>query len=110
MNTSTKIKYGLLILKRDQDHIQVMETEDFKEADKLWEDLTERWTTCLSETKPFRLRSPIITSFDPGLIYEITIRPVTESTRNPDNPYQAKMQKEGFSATFRGEVLDGGYK
>lgn len=109
---TNKIIYGVWLLKRDQDHIQVLETDNFETADKLWEELTEKWTTCLHEEKPFKLRSPIVTSFDPGLIYEVTIRPASFSDEKTlDNPYQAKMQKEGFSSSFRGgAMLDGGFK
>lgn len=110
---SNKITYGVWLLKRDQDHIQVLETEKFDEADKLWLELKDRWTMCLHEEKPFELRSPIITAFDPGLIYEVTVRPMTmnSSDKNSDNPYQAKMKRDGFSSAFRGggDVLDGGY-
>jgi hypothetical protein len=110
-----KLTYGVWLLKRDQNHIPVLETQNFEEADKLWVELKDRWTTCLHEEKPFELRSPIITAFDPGLIYEVTVRLVdetTEATEISKNPYQVKMKKEGFSSAFRssGDVLDGGYK
>jgi len=108
---SDKLKYSVLVLKRDQEHISVVETDSFDEADKLWQSLKDKWTTCLHEQKPFELRKPIITAFDPGLIYEITVRPVSDVVKNPDNPYQQSMQRNGFSATFRGgsELLDNGY-
>ena len=111
---TTKMTYGVWLLKRDQDHIQVLETQSFEEADKLWVELKDRWAVCLHEEKPFELRKPIITAFDPGLIYEVTVRPLSasEPDKNIDNPYQARMKKEGFSAALRsgGEILDSGYK
>lgn len=110
----SKLTYGVWLLKRDQEHIQVLETQNFDEADKLWTELHEKWATCLHEEKPFVLRSPVITAFDPGLVYEVTLRPITlnESDKTSDNPYHAKMRKEGFSSAFKssGDVLDGGYK
>lgn len=108
-----KLRYEVLILRRDQAHIAVMETEDFKEADKRWAELDEQWSACVKETKPFKLRKPVITSFDPGLIYEITVVPVQTTQKNPDNPYQQEMQRKGLGATLRGgtgpDMLDGGY-
>lgn len=109
-----KQRYAVLVLKRDQDHVSVMDTDKFEEADKKWSELTLQWTECLHEQKPFQLRKPLITAFDPGLIYEITVRPVSDVIKNPDNPYQQDMQRRGFSATFGNkggsEMLDGGYK
>lgn len=109
-----KMKYEVLILRRDQAHIQVMETEDFKEADKRWAELDSQWAACIKDTTPFKLRKPVITSFDPGLIYEITVVPVSSApAKNPDNPYQQEMQRKGLGATLRGgvgpDMLDGGY-
>lgn len=110
MQNQNKSRYSLLILKRDQEHMEVLETENFDEIDKLWKELIEQWASCLHEQKPFILRRPVVTAFDPGLIYEITIRPVVENNMDNDNPYYSRAKKEGFSSAIRGELLDGGYK
>lgn len=97
-----KAEYGVLILRRDQQHIQALLTSDYDSAFKLWEELSKRWQESVKETIPFRLISPVVTSFDPGLISEITIRPVVENklTSNPNNPYEKEMREKGFSETF----------
>jgi len=58
--------------------------------------------------------------FDPGLIYEITIKLITETPSSRyDNPYQKQMEKHGLSnmigrrpqgQTAEGDLLDGGYR
>lgn len=116
MDTSKKQEvYSVWVMRRDQSHILVLETASFDEADKVYQELETRWTTALKEQVPFKLRAPVITSFDPGLIYEVSLLPFGSTTVNNDNPYQAKMRQQGFSNTFgagaRGsDVLDGGYK
>lgn len=105
-------KYGVFILRKDEMNIEVLVTEDFAAAKKEYEKLTESWTTSLHDSKPFSLKKPIVTSFDPGLIYEITIRPKVEPLQsNPDNPYAKNMKEKGLAATrqFSSPVLDNGY-
>jgi predicted proteasome-type protease len=117
MNTDKKVEvYSVWVMRRDQSHITVLETSSFEEADKVYNELESRWTTALKEQVPFKLRAPYITAFDPGLIYEISLLPLGNTTKvNSDNPYQQQMRQNGFSNTFgnsaRGsDVLDGGYK
>jgi hypothetical protein len=110
----TKQTYAVFLMKRDQEHLMVLETEQFEEADKKWFEMRDLWTECLKSQTPFTLRSPMITAFDPGMIYEISLVPKikTETVRNPANPYAQRMNKEGLAATMgnRGsEMLDGGF-
>lgn len=97
-----KAEYGVLILRRDQQHIQALLTSDYEAAFKLWQELSKKWQESVKETIPFQLTAPIVTAFDPGLISEITIRPVIENklTSNPNNPYEKEMRERGFSDTF----------
>lgn len=106
--------YSVWVMRRDQAHIAILETSNFDEADKVWKDLKDRWTTALKEQIPFELRNPRITAFDPGLIYEITLLPLMSNVNN-DNPYQQQMRQNGFSNTFGkltkgSDMLDNGYK
>jgi hypothetical protein len=116
MKTEEKLQlYAVYILKRDNSHITAIETKSFDEAHNLWKELRDKWTKAIKETLPFELSKPIITAFDPGLIYEITLKPVIEitDTINPNNPYHQQMIKNGLSSTLntsRGEIFDGGYK
>ena len=116
MNDKKQEVYAVWVMRRDQAHIVVMETSSFEEADKVWQDLNTRWTTALKEQVPFVVRAPIVTAFDPGLIYEISLLPYGSSTNvSNDNPYQQNMRQNGFSNTFNRyskttDILDGGYK
>jgi hypothetical protein len=111
-----KTLYGLFILKRDGDHISVLETDNYDEVFESWKQLKDQWTSCVQDSKPFELLKPIVTAFDPNLIYEITVKPVVETTASSKNynPYREQMNKEGFSNTFGNHavlsnVKDGGY-
>jgi hypothetical protein len=112
MNKEEKQTYGVFILRRNQDHIHILESENYDEAYESWKELKAKWETSLHEQKPFELNKPVVTAFDPGLIYEITLRPLTKSARvSSNNPYQQQMEKEGFGNTFgRTGLFDQGYK
>jgi len=111
-NQEKKTLYTLNVMRRDQNHIAVIETTNYDEVYELYIKLTEQWSNCIKQSIPFSIVSPVITSFDPGLIYEITVLPIVEQNVNKyDNPYHQKMIKNGFASAFpnRSEVLDGGY-
>ena len=113
MDNIEKQIYGVFILKRNQDHILVLESNNFEEANEVWKSLTNNWETSLKDQKPFIFNKPIVTAFDPGLIYEITLKPVNKSNVKVDsnNPYQRHMEKEGFTNTLnRYGLYDEGYK
>jgi hypothetical protein len=112
--TSAKQSYSVWIMRRDGNHICVIETDNFDEADKVNEELINKWVSCLKEQSPFGIRKPLITTFDPGYIYEISLLPFGQ-TNNSNNPYQQQMRDNGFSSTFNkfksgSEMLDSGYK
>lgn len=111
--------YGLWILRKDEGHIEVVQSINYDEVFEAYNKVTLQWESCIKDQTPFKLTKPIVTTFDPGLIYEITIRPMTETTSSRyENPYQQNMIKNGFSNTFRqpqvpttaGDLLDGGYR
>lgn len=115
-NNQAKEVYAVWILRRDNEPISVLETQNFEEAESAHRELVQRWIAAIKEEIPFELRAPIITAFAPGLIYEITIRPYANPVLS-SNPYQQQMQQNGFSSTFsnnaRGatnNILDSGYK
>lgn len=108
-----KSLYSLMILRRDGEHINVCESTNYDEVFERYKEVRSRWASCIKENEPFELLKPIVTSFDPGLIYEITVRPIIETTSSRfDNPYQQEMMKKGLANTIRTqpEILDGGYK
>ena len=112
--TKEKLKYGLYVLRRDGDHIIVLESENYEEVFTTWKEVKELWSLSIKEQKPFEINKPIVTAFDPGLVYEITIRPLMQASQSTNNPYVQKMNEEGFANTFnqfRGNsILDSGYK
>lgn len=108
----TKTLYALHVLRRDGAHISVLESVNYDEVYDSWKELKERWTKCVQESLPFELNKPLITTFDPNLIYEITVKPVVETMANDKNynPYKEQMHKEGFSNTFGKSAMSSGIK
>lgn len=111
-----KTVYVLHILRRDENHISVIESNNYDEVYEQYKLLIENWNICIKEQKPFSLSFPVVTTFDPGLIYEITVRPLMAEQNDTkyDNPYQQKMMKTGFqnmfSTTPSSDLLDNGYR
>lgn len=107
-----KALYALYIMRRDENHIIVVESHNYDEVFEAYKKLIEAWTTSVKEQKPFSLSSPVVTTFDPGLIYEITVRPIMpeQTVSKYDNPYQQKMMKNGLQSMLQPDVLDGGYR
>lgn len=107
--------YAVIINRRALEPIFVIESEDYDKCYSTWEVLLQQWETCVKELKPFVLREPVVTAFEPGLIFGIDLLPIQteDSKSNAHNPYARKMKQEGFSQTFRNftqnNILDGGY-
>ncbi len=94
--------FGVFIVKKDKNVISIIQTSNYEEAEKIWNVLTEQWTKCILDRKPFILSNAVNKSaFDPGMIEEITIKTVELANRiNPNNPFLQEMQRNGFSNTF----------
>jgi hypothetical protein len=94
--------FGVFIVKRDKNVITVVQTGNYDEASKAWDELTDQWTKCILDKKPFILSNNVNKSaFDPGLIEEIMLKTVELTNRiNPNNPFMQEMQRSGFSNTF----------
>lgn len=112
-----KSVYGVFILRNDGQHISVVETDSYDKAFELWGKLSQDWEDAVTANKPFKLTDPIVTAFAPGLISEITVRPLATTTESKyQNPYEARMMKQGLSSMANlgdstvGPVLDGGYR
>lgn len=103
-----KTIYQVAILRKDNAHIMVRETSNFEECLATWKALHTKWADSVKEPKPFVLEDPIITAFEPGLIYEITLKPLyEESTVDSSNPYQKAMVERGLSNSLQGTDLLG---
>ena len=113
MSDTSKMEYELWILRNDENHILVDESEDFDKLHETWKELHSKWKQCSDENAPYILEDPIVTAFNPILIREITIT-IKQSARkiNSNNPYERRMQDQGFGGT-RGvatDLLDQGYR
>jgi hypothetical protein len=116
-----ELSYAVIIYRRDNEHIIVQKVEEFSKAKTLWKQLQDQWVAAHKETVPFILDGADIlcdiTCFDPGLIKEIKLEPVsgTVTTQAEDNPYMKRMMQQGFAKSFQNstsgiDLLDGGYK
>lgn len=116
-NSSEKVSYAVLIKRRGNlEPVVILESSNFDECFKLWEELHNNWEICIKETKPFVLKTPVVTAFDPALIFEICVVPFSNNfSQQNGNPYVRRMKQEGFSKALEGysntgpDVLDGGY-
>lgn len=111
-----QVVYEVLIIRNDQNHIMALQSDNYDKCFERWEELTKVWTEAVEGSKPFVLKDPVITAFNPGLIREITVRPVMTTTESKnDNPYHKRMLKNGLSnmldnVTGDSDLLDGGYR
>lgn len=88
--------YQLVIFRRDGNHLKITESEDFDKTKELWKSLNKKWEEAFKESKAFIVEDPVVTSFDPGLIYEISILPSVAISKKEHNPYKKAMMEEGF--------------
>jgi hypothetical protein len=105
--------YEVVLFRNDGEHIIATQTEKYDSAFECWDKLTRDWTLAIKEKIPFIMKEPLITSFDPGLVKEILLRPLNEVPEAKyDNPYSKKMMREGLSGMIGtgSEILDGGYR
>lgn len=102
--TKDKMVYSVIIFRSDEKHIIVLESNDYNKCYEKWKFLQNAWVDSAKETKPFVLEDPIVTAFAPSLIYEIKVIPVMaeEMANNSHNPYQQRMNQNGFMNTFPG--------
>lgn len=107
--------YMVQILRRDQNHLEVISSADFNKCLERWKELHQLWAESSKEEKPFVLEDPILTAFQPGLITEIRLIPINADMQNQsNNPYQKHMMQNGLGATLPStsgtDILDNGYR
>lgn len=110
-----ELNYLVRIIRADGVNVDLVETEVFNDAKKIWEAAYSQWQECVTERKPYVVDQPaktsFITAFDPSIIREVVILPVSLQ-KHSDNPYQNRMQKSGLSAMMgqpMGDLQDSGY-
>ena len=108
--------YEVWILRHDEGHICCISETNYDKCFEAWGKFVENWKSSISDKTPFSMSFPVVTAFDPGLIKEITLRPVVPVAESKyDNPYTQKMLRDGLTNTLKGvtagpDILDGGYR
>lgn len=99
-----KMVYSVVVFRQDQQHIVVTESTDYDKCYASWKALQTEWAAASKEQRPFVLEDPVVTAFTPSLVYEIKLVPVMteEMASKSHNPYQARMNSQGFGQTFPG--------
>jgi hypothetical protein len=108
-NEEKKQTYEVWIVRQDGNHIRTQLTNEYDKCFEDWKKLVDLWKSCVADKTPFSITTPVVTAFDPGLIMEITIRPVVKIAESKyDNPYQQKMLDKGLLNTLnnKGNVID----
>ena len=108
MSSNRNMVYSVVIMRTDGQHIDLTPTADYDKCYVMWKQLSDEWKDAAKEQRPFILTDPLVTAFAPALIYEIRLFPVStqEMASNTHNPYNKKMQEEGFGRTFPGQGHD----
>ena len=106
--------YLVKLVRIDGNTVDLVETNDFSRAKEVWKGFYEQWAESSAERKPFVIEEPcdngFITAFDPSLIQEIMILPLSKVPET-DNPYKRRMNKEGLGPMMSGtDLMDSGYK
>lgn len=102
-----KLIYAVLVLRTDGEHIQVLESDDYDKCYEKWKTVLQEWKDAAKELRPFEIIDPIVTAFSPSMIFEVRLIPVgTEDSNNSHNPYNKKMNEQGFSRTFPSQGKD----
>lgn len=97
----SKTLYAVNIMRTDSQHITAFESEKYDSCYEKWEELSKKWEEASKNQTPFRLTEPVVTTFHPALIKEITLVPVVEQQQSKHaNPYQKEMVENGFSSTI----------
>ena len=106
MSDQSELQYGVIIYRKDGEHILIDVGNDFEKCRELHSKLDTQWEECHKEATPFRMVDPEVTSFEPGLIKEIKIVAGPKSSMNEmgHNPYVQRMKQQGFSASFKGQT------
>jgi hypothetical protein len=102
--------YKVIIYRVDNNHMEVLESEDLKAVQALYEGLNIEWVNSTAEKRPFRMPPPEMHSFVPALISEIKVESMSiEEYHKQSNPYYKQMHKSGLSGAMNQSFNKGGY-
>jgi len=108
-----ELNYIVKLIRVDGSTVDLVETKEFNRAKEIWKESYTQWSESVAERRPFVVEEPcdtgFITAFDPSLIREILILPISLEEKSP-NPYKNRMRTQGLAATMQGgDLMDGGY-
>jgi len=88
--------------------MEVLESEDFKAVQTMYEGLNAEWVASTAEKRPFRMPPPEMHSFVPALISEIKVQSMSkEEYHKQSNPYYKQMQKDGLGGAMNQNFKQG---
>src|SRR6266478_10032833 len=88
--------YEVIMIRSDGNHITAKSTDNYDVCFEAWKILVDKWENAVTKKIPFSITEPIVSAFDPGLVMEISIRPLMKVSESKyDNPYQKRMMNEG---------------
>lgn len=101
--------YKLMIYRVDGQDIEVLESDDIKLVQTMYNGLDHEWVASTAEKRPFRHPTEMH-SFAPSLISEIKVESMSkEEYHKQSNPYFKDMQRKGLSGVMNQNFNNGGY-
>ena len=101
--------YTITIYRVDRQDMKILESDDIKEIEKVYNELVDEWVTSTAEKRPFKHLFELH-SFLPSLISEIKVESISkEEYHRQNNPHYKQMQREGFSGVMNRNFNNGGY-
>ena len=93
--------YKVLIFRVDGNHMEILESDDFKSVRTVYDGLNVEWVASTAEKRPFNMPPPAMHSFVPALISEIKVESMSKDEYHKQgNPHYQKMQREGLSGVM----------
>ena len=102
--------YKVLIFRVDGNHMEVLESEDLKTVENMYNGLNSEWIDSSAAKRPFQMPPPTLHSFSPSLITEIKVESMSkEDYTAQSNPYYQQMKQNGLSGAMNQNFNKGGY-
>jgi hypothetical protein len=102
--------YKVLIFRVDGNHMEVLESDNLKLVENLYNGLNMEWVASTAEKRPFKMPPPEMHSFVPALISEIKVESMSqEEYHKQSNHYYKQMQKDGLGGVMNQSFNKGGY-
>jgi len=107
---ASSLIHKVIIYRVDGNDIEMLVSDDIKQAENMYKGLDHEWLTSTAEKRPFRLPEPKMHSFAPSLISEIVVQSISrEEYEKQSNPYWNQMSKEGLGGSMNRNFNNGGF-